>query len=80
MVLNTVSTEDKPEAASDTWLSPEDIAKKIHVHSSTIRRLINNGELEATKVGEQWRIRQSAWESYLETHTKHNRKHEGQSE
>jgi excisionase family DNA binding protein len=41
-------------------LSVQDVAKKLNVHERTIRRYINNGEIEAKRVGGQWRIEEDA--------------------
>lgn len=39
--------------------SIEDAARALKVHPDTIRRMIKRGELQAHRVGRQYRIRQS---------------------
>jgi excisionase family DNA binding protein len=41
------------------------IAKLLNVHEKTIRRYINNGRLEARKIGGQWRINQEAYNKLI---------------
>jgi excisionase family DNA binding protein len=43
-----------------TFLTTEQAAAQVQVHPRTIQRAINRCEIQATKVGGRWRIRQ-AW-------------------
>jgi excisionase family DNA binding protein len=45
---------------SDAVYTIEEVAKILKVSQMTVRRLINERELEAFKVGNQWRIRKEA--------------------
>jgi excisionase family DNA binding protein len=48
--------------AAHALLTPAEVALKLRVSVHTIRRLIHDGELEAVRVGHQWRIPASALE------------------
>lgn len=41
-------------------------AKLLRVSESTIRRMIDNGELQAFKVHNQWRIRRDVLERFMQ--------------
>jgi putative molybdopterin biosynthesis protein len=43
----------------------EEVAKILKVHKDTIRRLVNSGQLEHVRVGNQIRITKAALEKYL---------------
>jgi excisionase family DNA binding protein len=50
----------------EEWLTVHELATEFRVHSSTITRLIEAGEVEAFKIGaRRWRIPRGAWEDYL---------------
>lgn len=49
----------------DTLLSLKEAAQKLDVSLSTIRKFIENGELQGIKVGGRIKVRQSAIEHYL---------------
>lgn len=51
--------------ASDV-LTVEEVAKELRVSPQTVRKLIDDGELKAFKVGFQWRIRRRDLEEYIE--------------
>jgi len=59
----------------DIYYTTEDLAKLFKVHPRTIIRLIENGQLEASKIGGQWRISASSLGKMLEE-TKNNKKEE----
>ncbi len=44
----------------------EEVAQMLRVSSATVRRLIENGELKAIRVGKQLRISKEAFEDYKE--------------
>ena len=49
-----------------TFLKVDEIARIMRISKMTVYRLINSGELRATKIGRSFRIRQSAFDHYLE--------------
>jgi excisionase family DNA binding protein len=50
---------------SDPLLRPVVCAREADVTTRTICNLCEKGELEGVKVGRQWRIRRSVWDTYL---------------
>jgi excisionase family DNA binding protein len=48
------------------YLTTEDVVAYLNVTPRTIYRLIRTGELPATRIGHQWRVRQSDLEEWLE--------------
>ncbi len=52
--------------ASNDVLTIEDVAEILRVSTSTVRKLIDAGDLKAFKVGGQWRIRRSDLDRYIE--------------
>ena len=50
---------------SETVYTIEEVAKMLKVSQMTVRRLIDEGELEAFKVGNQWRIKKEALERFM---------------
>lgn len=50
-------------------LTVNQVADRLGVHEKTIRRYINNGRLEAKKIGGQWRIEQSAFDKLIDKGT-----------
>ena len=55
----------------DIFLTPKEVAETLKVTPRTIQRFIENGELEAVKVGRQYRITENALTSYLERNTQY---------
>src|SRR3954463_242388 len=51
--------------ANDTFLSTEEVAKLLSVHSNTVARWIKSGKLPSTKIGREYRIPQSAIENQV---------------
>ena len=47
----------------------EELAKRLRVTGRTIRRMIDDGELGAIRVRNQYRISQSALDAYVRTHS-----------
>jgi putative molybdopterin biosynthesis protein len=47
----------------------EEVAKLLRVNERTVRKLIDSGELHATRVGRQYRISQEQLDDYLRRHT-----------
>lgn len=44
----------------------EEVAKMLKVSHMTVRRLIESGDLEAFKVGNQWRIKHEALDRFMQ--------------
>lgn len=49
--------------------SVQEVAEVLNVHEKTVRRYINNGYLEAKKIGGQWRIEEENLEKILNVGT-----------
>lgn len=47
------------------YLSVSEVAEKLGSHEKTVRRYIVNGDLQAKKVGGQWRIADTWLESFI---------------
>ncbi|GHV44286.1 hypothetical protein FACS189492_0370 [Clostridia bacterium] len=54
---------------SDNILTVLQTAKYLQITEKTVRELIKNKELLASKVGRAWRIRNSDIDKYLAAHT-----------
>ncbi len=53
-------------------LTPQDVCKRLHISQRTFYRLLARSELKALKVGNVWRMRESALEDYLQEREKEN--------
>lgn len=51
--------------AAEPALTITDVAEMLQVAESTVRALINNRELEAFKVGKNWRVLPSNLDKYI---------------
>lgn len=49
--------------------TPIEVAERLKVSVDTIKRLIKNGKLSATKIGGQWRISEDQLNEYIESRT-----------
>lgn len=49
----------------NTYLTPEEVAKKLKVSARTVRRWAAEGKLSALRVGRQWRIPANALEQLV---------------
>lgn len=49
------------------YLTPEEIAAKLRVDISTVRRWIRLGQLPAFRVGRQYRVEEPAYEVFLKS-------------
>ena len=49
------------------YMTAEEIAAKLRVDISTVRRLIRSGKLPSIRVGRQYRIERTAYEAFLKT-------------
>jgi excisionase family DNA binding protein len=50
----------------EEWLTVHDVATEYKTHPSTVLRIIEHGDVEAYRVGRQWRIAASSWLAYLQ--------------
>lgn len=50
----------------DKMLSVKEIANSLRISDRTVRNLIETGEIKAYKVGNQFRIKEEDFQSYLE--------------
>jgi len=48
-----------------TVLTLEDVAQYLHVHPSTVYRLLKNRSIPAFKVGSDWRFNQESIERWI---------------
>lgn len=53
------------EQEKEGVLTPNQIATEWQIDPATIRRYIREGQLVATRVGKQYRIRRRDWEEFL---------------
>lgn len=53
----------------DQLLTLSEAATWLRKHEDTVLKFIKDGQLEAAKVGRDWRIKQEALEDYLESRT-----------
>jgi len=56
MLLN-MRAPNPTVTAPDPWLRVEEAAELLKVSTRTIYKLVNSGELPASRVGSKWRIR-----------------------
>ncbi len=50
----------------DELLKVEDVAKRLHVNTRTVLRMVDRGELNAVKVARSWRFRPRDIDAYLQ--------------
>jgi excisionase family DNA binding protein len=55
-----------PDVKDDEMLTTKEVARRLKVTPQTVQRLIHRGELKASRVGRDWRIKPSAFEAFLE--------------
>lgn len=53
------------------WYTIGEVALKMNVGYHTVRRLILDRKIRATKVGKQWRIKKDDLDAYIESRTLH---------
>ena len=51
--------------SENKWMTREEVANELEVSLQTVTNLIDRGDLQAAKVGRQWRIRPDILEAYL---------------
>lgn len=49
----------------EKYYSPNEIAEKFNLKSNTVRKWINQGRLKAIKLGDVWRIPESALQEFI---------------
>ena len=54
-----------PLVANRTWLTIQQAADELQVNARTIWSEIHRGNLKASRVGAQWRIRRESLDDYL---------------
>lgn len=54
------------------YLSVNEVAERLGNHEKTVRRYIVNGDLQAKKIGGQWRIAEPWFEAFLKQGESHN--------
>ena len=48
-----------------TIMTPEEVAKYLRVHNTTVYKLAKNGTIPATKVASQWRFKKARIDEWL---------------
>lgn len=57
---------DDPAPGNGRLLTVEEVAEMLRINKSTVYRMAKQGRLPATRVGRQWRFRESVLEGLLE--------------
>lgn len=52
--------------SEDTWFTVKEVAAKLKISIRTVRELIKSDKLPASRIGKEYRIRQSDLEKFLE--------------
>lgn len=50
---------------NEKYYSPNDIAMKFSLKPNTVRKWINEGKLKAIKLGDVWRVPESALQAFI---------------
>ncbi len=56
----------------EEYISPEEVAQKAHLHVDTVKRLLRRGEMPGYKIGNQWRIKLSELDAWLQERKNRN--------
>ena len=56
-----------PKVANDELLTAEELADFLRVHRSTVYRLLRNGQLQAFRVGSDWRFSRDLIEEWVQS-------------
>ena len=56
-------------AEATTYLTVEEVAAYLRVSEATVRKLIESGELKATRVGRRYRISRESLQDYERRHS-----------
>jgi excisionase family DNA binding protein len=54
--------------AEDELLTTAEVAARLKVTRQTVQRLINAGDLVASRVGREWRVKRSELDAFLKAH------------
>jgi excisionase family DNA binding protein len=54
--------------ADDELLTTAEVAARLKVTRQTVQRLINAGDLVASRVGREWRVKRSELDAFLKAH------------
>ena len=52
--------------SEDTWFTVKEVAAKLKISIRTVRELIKSDKLPASRIGKEYRIRESDLEKFLE--------------
>jgi excisionase family DNA binding protein len=52
---------------SERFLTVAEVAARLRVTTFTVRRYLNQGELAAYKIGQEWRIKESDLRAFIES-------------
>ncbi len=55
----------EPYSVKEKFLIVDDVAKNLHVCTSTVARWINEGKLKARKVGRRWLISDTDYDEFV---------------
>lgn len=61
----------------DEFVTVEEVAKQLRVHEDTIRDWCRTGQLRATKVGKQWRIKPQDIAAFMKPNQEEPKKPDG---
>lgn len=70
----------KVNEKSDEFLTIEEAAYRLNLNADTVRKKVNEAEIEAIKTGRKWLIKQSAIDEFLKTCKRRNKKSRKQIE
>ncbi len=51
--------------AGERYLTPEDIARRLHVSTITVGKWLRSGKLKGFKAGRLWRVRECDLQEFL---------------
>jgi excisionase family DNA binding protein len=54
-------------SSGSVYLSPDDVARRLQVHSETIREYLRTGKIKGIHVARKWRITEEALAEFLNT-------------
>ena len=60
----------------ETLLNIEQVAEQLQVSTRTVRRMMDDDEIKAFRVGKRWRFTQSEIDAYLKRQQEAEEKHE----
>jgi excisionase family DNA binding protein len=54
----------------DVFLTVEEVGERLKIHPESVREWLRTGKLKGLKAGRQWRITESALDTFLHKSTK----------